>query len=95
LRIRENADLSQVIDATPGPVVATVARDAQSIYDLDLSGPVAWLFGNEGSGVSPELIARADLKATIPLVKGSESLNVSAAAAVCLFEALRQRHFRT
>ncbi|PKO55396.1 MAG: RNA methyltransferase, partial [Betaproteobacteria bacterium HGW-Betaproteobacteria-21] len=60
----------------------------------DLSGPVAWLFGAEGQGVSAALLARADEIVTIPMAAGSESLNVGAAAAVCLFEQVRQAHAR-
>jgi len=47
--------------------------------------------GNEGAGLSPQLIAAANVRATIPLAAGTESLNVAAAVAVCLFEASRQR----
>jgi TrmH family RNA methyltransferase len=65
--------------------------DLADIYDVDLSAPVFWLFGNEGAGVSPGLVAAARIRATIPLAAGTESLNVAAAAAVCLFEARRQR----
>jgi TrmH family RNA methyltransferase len=52
---------------------------------------VAWIFGSEGQGVRPELIAEANLKIRIPMPGAVESLNVSAAAAICLFETLRRR----
>ena len=52
------------------------------------------MIGNEGSGLVPELLAAAQVRATIPLANGVESLNVAAATAVCLFEAYRQRSLR-
>ena len=73
------------------PGVATVVDDATSLYELDLNRPVAWLLGNEGAGLSPDLQARAKIRATIPLAAATESLNVAAAAAICLFEGRRQR----
>jgi TrmH family RNA methyltransferase len=68
-----------------------VAREGVSLYALDLRQPVVWLFGNEGAGLSAELIVAAQQRATIPLAVATESLNVAAATAVCLFEAVRQR----
>jgi TrmH family RNA methyltransferase len=91
LAIREQADLAGAIAANERLSIATVADDGVDIYDVDLSAPVFWLFGNEGAGVSPGLVAAARIRATIPLAAGTESLNVAAAAAVCLFEARRQR----
>ncbi len=91
LAIREQVDLAAMIAAHDRPTIATVASGGVDIYDADLSGPVFWLFGNEGAGVSPGLVAAARIRATIPLAAGTESLNVAAAAAVCLFEARRQR----
>ncbi len=74
-----------------GRVVATVARGGQSLYASDLAGCIAIAIGNEGSGLSPGLIACADLRVTIPMAGGSESLNAAAVAAIALFESLRQR----
>ncbi|MCX8017148.1 MAG: RNA methyltransferase [Rhodocyclaceae bacterium] len=91
LRIREHVDLAAFLHAYAGQSVATVAQGGASLYALDLSAPTAWLFGNEGAGLAPRLIALASRCATIPLAPGSESLNVAAAAAVCLFEMRRQR----
>ena len=92
LAMRERGDLAAIARDFAGLSVATLAAGGASLYSLDLSGPVAWIFGNEGAGVSPELAAAAKARATIPMASGSESLNVAAAAAVCLFEAVRQRH---
>lgn len=95
LRIREQVDLAEFLKHYPGQSVATVARDGVSLYELELRRPVAWLVGNEGAGLSPERVAQAQQRATIPLAAGSESLNVAAAAAICLFEMRRQRTART
>ncbi|MCK9389780.1 MAG: RNA methyltransferase [Sulfuritalea sp.] len=91
LAIREQVDLAAVLATCSGISVATVARGGVSLHELDLTGPTLWLVGNEGAGLSAELIAAAKVRATIPLASGTESLNVAAATAVCLFEARRQR----
>ncbi|MDO9597870.1 MAG: RNA methyltransferase [Azoarcus sp.] len=91
LSLREQVDALAALEDYPGKVLATGLTDgARSLYATDLSGPVAWLFGAEGQGVSAALLARADEIVTIPMAAGSESLNVGAAAAVCLFEQVRQ-----
>lgn len=91
LRIHEQVDLLTFLKEYPGMSVAAVAHEGQPLYSLAFNQPTAWLFGSEGQGVSPELIAVSRQRATIPLAPGSESLNVSAAAAICLFEMRRQR----
>jgi len=91
LAIREQADLAAAMAGCPATSVATVARGGTNLYQLDLRGPIFWLLGNEGAGLAAELIAAAGIRATIPLAAGTESLNVAAATAVCLFEASRQR----
>lgn len=91
LDIHEAADLAAVAGNFAGRSAATVARGGESLYAVDLSGDVAWMFGNEGAGISPALAAAASLRVTIPLAAHSESLNVAAAAAVCLFEWRRQQ----
>lgn len=90
LRIREQADLRDLISSSEVPVVATSSHAEQTIFEMDLRRPVAWLFGNEGQGVSPELMDAVSIRAGIPHAGPVESLNVAAAAAVCLFEQLRQ-----
>jgi TrmH family RNA methyltransferase len=91
LAIREQIDLAGMLNTYEGRSVATVARDGRSLYSLDLSGAIAWIFGNEGAGISAGLVAAASHRATIPLATETESLNVAAAAAICLFEGVRQR----
>lgn len=91
LRIIEQADLSAVMQAYLGTTLVTCLEGASSLYEAQWQGPLAWVFGAEGQGVSPALIALAQHKIRIPMPGGIESLNVGAAAAVCLFEALRRR----
>ena len=91
LSIREQADLVAPLAEFAGRSAVTVAHGGTTLYDADLTGPLAWVFGNEGAGVSPALIATADLALRIPLAEASESLNVAAAAAICLFEEVRQK----
>ncbi len=64
---------------------------AVSLYDLDLTQKVALVFGNEHRGVSEAAAAIADVNFQIPMLGMIQSLNVSVAAAVSLYEALRQR----
>jgi tRNA (guanosine-2'-O-)-methyltransferase len=61
------------------------------LYDLDLTKPVALVFGNEQRGVSDEAVAGADGNFVIPMMGMVRSLNISVACAVSLYEALRQR----
>ena len=95
LHIREGIDLAAFLRDYRGVAVAAVAHDGVSLYDLAFAAPTAWLFGNEGAGIAPALVAACARRATIPLAPASESLNVAAAAAVCLFEMRRQRIGRT
>lgn len=92
LDICEQVDLAAELRSSQLRSIATIARGGTGLYDLDLADPVVWLVGNEGAGLSPQLMAAATVQATIPLAAGTESLNVAAAAAICLFEARRQRN---
>jgi TrmH family RNA methyltransferase len=91
LDIAENIDLSALIGASRVPVLATSSHAHSSLYDLDLRMPCAWLFGNEGRGVSDVLLALCTHRLSIPQRSTIESLNVAASAAVCLFEQIRQQ----
>jgi len=77
--------------ARGGEVVAAVAAGGTSLYDARLAGRVAVAIGNEGAGLDAALVAQATQRVTIPMPGGMESLNAAAAAAVCLFECVRQR----
>jgi len=76
-----------------GRILATLppGEGVSSLYSFDLSEPTALLFGNEDEGVSAEALALTDGSFTIPQSGFAESLNISVACAVTLFEARRQR----
>jgi 23S rRNA (guanosine2251-2'-O)-methyltransferase len=72
-------------------IVGTSDDAAQTIYDIDLSGPVAFVLGAEGKGLRQLTRNTCDALVRVPMAGAVESLNVSVAAGVCLFEAVRQR----
>ena len=72
-------------------IVGADGAAERSLYELDLRGPRAWALGAEGSGLRRLTRERCDERVHIPMQGGMESLNVSVAAGVCLFETLRQR----
>ena len=77
-------------------VIGTAEDADQTIYDIDLTGPVALVLGAEGAGMRALTKKTCDLLVRIPMAGAVESLNVSVAAGVCLFEAMRQRsHAKT
>jgi len=71
-----------------------LGRRSRSLYDLDLTGNVAFVFGNEHRGVSEESARLADENFQIPMAGMIQSLNVSVACAVTLYEAYRQRFLK-
>ena len=90
LSVHEDADLADFMADYEGTTVVTCLDGALSLYDARWQGPVAWVFGAEGQGVRRELIDIARLRVRIPMPGQVESLNVAAAAAVCLFEGVRR-----
>lgn len=90
LDITEHAEVGQWMASAAVPVYATSSHATVSIYDQPLHVPCAWLFGHEGAGISPELLSRVTSVLAIPQQASVESMNVAAAAAVCLFEQRRQ-----
>jgi RNA methyltransferase, TrmH family len=70
-------------------VLATTVDGATSLDDAELAGPTAWLFGPESHGLPAELAAMATERVRIPMAGGAESLNVAAAAAICLYQSAR------
>jgi TrmH family RNA methyltransferase len=91
LHIHEEVDLSKCVHGYRGTVIAADPRASLSLFEVDLAGTVAFLFGNEGAGLSAPLLRAAHRIAGIPTSASTESLNVAAAAAVCIFERVRQR----
>lgn len=71
-----------------------LSRESTSIYDLDLTQNIALVFGNEHAGVSDEAVEKADGNFLIPQIGIIQSLNISVACAVSIFEAMRQRQVK-
>lgn len=91
LNIVEHCTLDMLASRLAVPLLATSSHADATVFDTDLRQPVGWVVGNEGAGVSEEWMACVSRKVGIPQPGGLESLNVAAATAICLFEAVRQR----
>ena len=83
-------DLGGFAAAFPGRLIATHLAARQSVFDTDLTGHIGLIFGNEGAGLSRAVLDAVDCVVAIPMPGQTESLNIAAAAAVCLFERVRQ-----
>ena len=95
LQVKTVASLEDELERFAGRILCAVPRAGVGLEKADLEGPVGWLFGAEGRGVSAAAAKHADLKVTIPMASGSESLNVAAAAAICLYETFSRRGARS
>jgi TrmH family RNA methyltransferase len=89
LRLLEGLD-EAALAALQVPLVATSSHARHEVSRAALPQPCAWVLGHEGQGVGDSLLARCALQVRIPQPGGEESLNVAAAAAVCLYESARQ-----
>jgi len=91
IRISEAVDPEALGGALAGTWIGAVVRDAPSLWACELPGqPVGWAFGSEGGGLTAPVLERCTLRVRIPMSCDAESLNVAAAAAVCLFERRRR-----
>ena len=95
LPIIEDADLLAVAKHFTGKIIATDPEAKKTLYETDCRGPVAFVIGNEGAGVSRPLLKFAHDRVVIPMPGKMESLNAAAAAAICLFEKIRQENIRS
>jgi TrmH family RNA methyltransferase len=91
LQVVAASDLEAELRRFGGRAACAVPRGGTPLAQADLRGRIAWIFGAEGRGVSAALARRATLRVTIPMARGTESLNVGAAAAICFYEQARQR----
>lgn len=92
LQIFEQASLLALAHGFDGKVIATAQHSRKTVFGIDLTGKVALVFGNEGAGLSQTLAAAAHEIVAVPMPGKIESLNVAAAAAICMFERVRQLH---
>ena len=84
LALHEGVDID-VLAALTVPVAVTSSHQGQLLHEARLPMPCAWVFGHEGQGASDALMARSSLQVRIAQPGGEESLNVAAAAAICLY----------
>jgi TrmH family RNA methyltransferase len=87
LAVRQTMELIDELRGFAGTTVCTVCQGGTPLGQCRLQGRLGWIFGAEGSGVSDSVTLAAALKVSIPMAPGNESLNVAAAAAICLYEA--------
>ncbi len=91
IRISEAVGAGTLEAALAGPWIGAVVQDAPSLWACELpQQAIGWAFGSEGGGLSTAVLARCALRVRIPISRDIESLNVAAAAAVCLFERRRR-----
>lgn len=91
LSIYERSNLAEVARIFKGKVIASTPDAKKILYQTGLTGRVAFVFGNEGAGLSEALLQACTERIRVPMTRGTESLNVAAAAAVFFFERVRQR----
>lgn len=91
-RVREPLPLVGKLQREGLQVTAAVPRAEQVYWNADFKRPTLLIIGNEKSGISPGLCAAADGTVTIPQAGGQDSLNAAVAAAILVYEAVRQRH---
>lgn len=92
LDIHEGVGPAELLPRLAIEAIATAADAPTGLYQADLRAPAVWLLGNEGQGLEPALLSAPGVRrVSIPQTEAVESLNVGVAAAVCLYEQLRQR----
>ena len=87
------ADMAQTIEELKQQGLWFVCADmgGETMYDLNLTGPIGLVIGNEGSGVGRLVKEKCDMTASIPMHGDIDSLNASVAAGVLAYEIVRQR----
>jgi len=90
LRLVDGIEM-EALAALQLPLLATSSHAEKALHEVTLPWPCAWVLGHEGRGISAALLARCAASLRIAQPGGEESLNVAAAAAVCLYESARQR----
>ena len=90
LDIYENMNLVELIQSTSLPIYSTSPHAKINLYNHQFPKLCIWLFGNEGNGVSNELLKMSTQTLSIPHISNLESINVAASVAVCLYEKYKQ-----
>ena len=90
-KVQHLKDVIYYLKAHEVPTLGITEKTTITLYEEDLKGPLALIFGSEDVGISGGILKIIDQKAKIPMVEGIDSLNVSVACAVVFYEAIRQR----
>ncbi len=90
IRIHPDSDLANLVRNFHGNAIALSLDADISLFDLDLRGSTGFVIGNEGAGISKEILDLAEVRARIPMPGRIESLNAAQAASICFFERVRQ-----
>jgi TrmH family RNA methyltransferase len=93
INITEGVSLPEILPTIDATTIAADVQAKHSLFDMNLRMPIAWIFGNEGQGLSEPVLSLVQARVFIPQSPVIESMNVAAAAAVSLFEMRRQRLF--
>lgn len=90
-RVADMKKTIQLLKQSGIQIVACTEKASEHLYAIDMNTPIALILGSEEDGISPELLKQADRLAKIPINGKIESLNVSVAAGIAIFEAVRQK----
>jgi 23S rRNA (guanosine2251-2'-O)-methyltransferase len=93
-RVQSLKDAMKDLQQNGIQIVACTEKAPHVLYELDLSTPTALLMGSEEDGIAPPLLKIADKSARIPMKGKIESLNISVAAAIAMYEVVRQKSYR-
>lgn len=91
--IHSDCNLLEIAKHFHGQIFATALNGYQALYQSDLTKPTAFVFGNEGAGLSELMLRAADKTIFVPMPGKTESLNAASTVAVCLFEMVRQQKY--
>ncbi len=93
-RVKDMKKTFQLLKDNGIQIVACTEKATTTIYQIDLNTPIAIVLGSEEDGISPQMLKEADHLAKIPLKGSIESLNVSVAAGIAIYEAIRQKNYK-
>ncbi|MCX8492322.1 MAG: 23S rRNA (guanosine(2251)-2'-O)-methyltransferase RlmB [Cyclobacteriaceae bacterium] len=93
-RVKDMKKTFQLLKDNGIQIVACTEKATSTIYQIDLNTPIAIILGSEEDGISPQMLKDADHLAKIPLRGSIESLNVSVAAGIVVYEKIRQRNYK-
>jgi 23S rRNA (guanosine2251-2'-O)-methyltransferase len=93
-RVADMKKTIQLLKQSGIQIVACTEKASENLYTIDMNTPIALILGSEEDGISPDLLKQADRLAKIPIHGKIESLNVSVAAGIAIYEAVRQKGFK-